>query len=283
MGHRALRHAGLTAYYMSRQVVLVFAGEARLGGGRRGPRGGRDRGLVHGATGEPVGDGGRRWRREEEPRGVHEEGAHAVTGTPHEAPPVMTIPLIILAVASTIGWLLNPPFAGLDFIDKWLAPVFPAAIAPAFTVATSTKWVIGLVATAAAFIGLFMGLGLWRRTANQAGAGARRSCSTAGISTRAYRHTVSGPGRQPGQRRQLPGRRGRGGRHRQRGGPPHRAIGRQMRRSQTGYVRNYALGIGSGRPILLAYTATRAGSDRRDDRLPPARPHSCSCRPRRPW
>ena len=34
--------AGLTAYYMSRQVVLVFGGAGPLGGARRGPRGGRD-------------------------------------------------------------------------------------------------------------------------------------------------------------------------------------------------------------------------------------------------
>ena len=55
----------------------------------------------------------------------------------------MTVPLIILGVASTIGWLINAPFGGLDFLNKWLAPVFPATIAPAFQVATGTKWVIG--------------------------------------------------------------------------------------------------------------------------------------------
>ncbi len=37
-------------------------------------------------------------------------------------------------------------------------------------------------------------------------------------------------------------------------------IGRQLRRVQTGYVRNYALGIGIGAAILLAYMATRVGS-----------------------
>ena len=36
--------------------------------------------------------------------------------------------------------------------------------------------------------------------------------------------------------------------------------GRQLRRLQTGYVRNYALGIGIGAAIILAYVATRVGS-----------------------
>ena len=35
--------------------------------------------------------------------------------------------------------------------------------------------------------------------------------------------------------------------------------GRQLRRVQTGYVRNYALGIGIGAAIILAYVATRVG------------------------
>ena len=38
------------------------------------------------------------------------------------------------------------------------------------------------------------------------------------------------------------------------------ASGRQLRRLQTGYVRNYALGIGIGAAVLLAYVATRVGS-----------------------
>jgi NADH-quinone oxidoreductase subunit L len=171
----------------------------------------------------------------------------------------MTIPLIILAVASTIGWLLNAPFGGLDFIDKWLAPVFPTTIAPAFTVATSTKWLIGLVATAAAFIGLFVGLGLWRRTAERPelepailqhgwyideGVSATVSGPLARLASDASFEvdegvvdgTVNGVARLTTQ------------------------IGRQMRRLQTGYVRNYALGIGIGAAILLAYFAARVGS-----------------------
>ena len=86
-----------------------------------------------------------------------------VAGAPHESPPVMTIPLIILAVGATLGFLVNAPFGGLNFLQKWLAPVFPATIAPAVNVATGTKWVLGVIVTAVAFLGLFLGLTAWRK------------------------------------------------------------------------------------------------------------------------
>jgi hypothetical protein len=36
-------------------------------------------------------------------------------------------------------------------------------------------------------------------------------------------------------------------------------LGRQLRRTQTGYVRNYALGIGIGTVAILFFVALRAG------------------------
>jgi NADH-quinone oxidoreductase subunit L len=171
----------------------------------------------------------------------------------------MTVPLVILGIASTIGWLLNAPFAGLDFINKWLAPVFPATIAPPFTVPTGTKWAIGVVATSAAFIGLFAGLGAWRRAVyrpalepavlrhgwyiDEGVAAAVSGPLEHTASDLAFKvdvglvdGTVNAVARLTAQ------------------------TGRQLRRLQTGYVRNYALGIGIGAAILLAYFATRVGS-----------------------
>jgi NADH-quinone oxidoreductase subunit L len=37
------------------------------------------------------------------------------------------------------------------------------------------------------------------------------------------------------------------------------STGRQLRRVQSGYVRNYALGLAGGLAIILAYVAARAG------------------------
>jgi NADH-quinone oxidoreductase subunit L len=236
--------AGLTAYYMSRQVRLVFTGQARW----------REQAAAHGAAGTAgVLHGGGSPAEEAEAMAVGGAGA------PHEAPPIMTGPLIILAIASTFGWLLNAPFGGLDFITKWLAPVFPATIAPPFTVSTETKWIISVVATGVAFIGLFAGLAAWRRTADRPdlepavlrhgwyideGVAATVSGPLARMASDAsfdvdvglIDGTVNGIARLTAQ------------------------TGRQLRRLQTGYVRNYALGIGIGAAILLAYVATRVGS-----------------------
>ncbi len=49
---------------------------------------------------------------------------------PHEAPPVMTIPLIILAILSAIGGIISlPHYTGVtNFLDEFLKPVFERAL-----------------------------------------------------------------------------------------------------------------------------------------------------------
>jgi len=171
----------------------------------------------------------------------------------------MTIPLIILSVASVLGWLLNAPFGGLDFINKWLAPVFPTTIAPPVTVATGTKWIIGAIAVIVAVLGLLAGISAWRRHVDQpalepavlahgwyidegiaaavSGPLARMASGLSfGVDLGVVDAGVNGVARLAAQ------------------------SGRQLRRIQTGYVRNYALGIGVGAAILLFYVALRAGS-----------------------
>jgi NADH-quinone oxidoreductase subunit L len=212
--------AGLTAYYMSRQVMLVFSGQSR-------------------------------W--------VEHNDAHGAAGTPHESPWVMGLPVVVLGILSTVGWLINAPFGGLDYLNKWLAPVFPATVVTPFTVATGTKWAIGAVATGVAVIGLITGLRVWQRSPFQP------KLEPAVLEHGWYidegvAHTVSGPltglasafsfgvdigfvdATINGVARLTAG------------------TGRQLRRLQTGYVRNYALGIGIGAAVILFYVATRAGS-----------------------
>jgi NADH-quinone oxidoreductase subunit L len=178
---------------------------------------------------------------------------------PHEAPATMTFPLIILGALSVVGWLLDAPFGGLNFIDKWLAPVFPATIAVPFSVHTGTKWVIGLVATAAALLGLVAGLAAWARAVDrprlEPAVLAHAWYIDEGVSL-----AVGGPltrmatafsfvidaGWVDGLVRGL--------------STGVAASGRQMRRVQTGYLRNYALGIGIGAAAILFYVSLRAGS-----------------------
>jgi len=73
LGLVALLGAGLTAFYMTRALVMTFFGE-------------------------------RRW----------EDDVH-----PHEAPPIMTVPMIILAIASLIGGFLLTFGGG---VQNWLEP-----------------------------------------------------------------------------------------------------------------------------------------------------------------
>jgi NADH-quinone oxidoreductase subunit L len=224
--------AGLTAYYMSRLVRLTFWGDARW----------NDHAAEHGAVGH----------------GAVGHAAAGGPGEPHESPLVMTIPLLILGVLSVVGFLINFPIGSWDFLHRWLAPVFPATIAPDIHVTTQTKWIIGVIVTVVAFAGLLGGLGLWRRAVDRPvleppvlahgwyideGVAAAVSGPLARLASAfSFRvdaglvdGMVNGVARVTAQ------------------------TGRQLRRLQTGYVRNYALGIGIGAAALLAYVAARAG------------------------
>ncbi len=238
--------AGLTAYYMSRQVRLVFWGKSRWETAAADHGAAGDTG--HSAAGD-TGHGG---------HGAAGESGHGA-GAPHEAPWTMTVPLVILAVASTFGWLLNADFGGLDFINKWLAPIFPSTVATPFTVSTDTKWVLGIIATAFSLTGLTLGMGLWRKAVNRPslepaflahawyideGIAAAVSGPLARMATR-FSFVVDAKwvdGLVNGVARSAAG------------------AGRQLRRVQTGYVRNYALAIGIGTVIVLFYMSVRAGS-----------------------
>ena len=77
----------LTAYYMTRQVIMVFFGEAR-------------------------------WSDHSEEHGAHGDFK------PHESPAIMLLPLVVLAGLSVVGGALQLPFTkDLHFLEKWLEPV----------------------------------------------------------------------------------------------------------------------------------------------------------------
>jgi NADH-quinone oxidoreductase subunit L len=76
----AVLTAGLTAFYMTRQVFLVFFGPERF-----------------------------------DPEELH----------PHESPPAMLLPLVALAGLSLVGGGLNLPIGHLDYLGRWLEPVVP--------------------------------------------------------------------------------------------------------------------------------------------------------------
>jgi NADH-quinone oxidoreductase subunit L len=104
LGGVAVLAAGLTAFYMTRLMLMTFLGRPR-------------------------------W----------EEGVH-----PHEAPPVMTVPMIVLAVGSVgAGFALVQAFP----LSDWLAPVFGPPEEAHHVIAPAT---IGLVLTAVMALGVLL-------------------------------------------------------------------------------------------------------------------------------
>ena len=74
----------------------------------------------------------------------------------HEAPPLMTAPLVVLGVLTVLGGALNIPplFRGGARLEHWLAPVTAAALAPATEAAPATEWALVAMAVLVAALGM---------------------------------------------------------------------------------------------------------------------------------
>ncbi|MGH9005112.1 MAG: proton-conducting transporter membrane subunit, partial [Acidimicrobiia bacterium] len=132
----------LTAYYMSRQVFMVFFGEYR---------GDQPIEVEAEAGAGAAAAGGGAEGVEPEPATTHAAGAH---GEPHESPGLMTGPLVVLAVLSATAEVINLPFTrDALLLEHWLEPVLGANEAQ-ISVTTETKVALAVVATVAALVGI---------------------------------------------------------------------------------------------------------------------------------
>ena len=206
-----------TAYYMTRLFYLTFYGEARWQ--------------------QPAPDG----------RPAHH--------TPHESPWVMRIPLIILAVGAAFWGFIDLPINGIEWFNNWLDPVFAGSLyndheRGATVAALSTTDAVAAVA------GLTIAWMLWRVRADRPelepqflqrvwywddlydavigrpGEALARFCATV-VESRVIDAAVNGVGTLT------------------------RRVGTGARRLQTGYVRNYALGIALGLAAFLVFMVSR--------------------------
>ncbi|HXQ89953.1 MAG TPA: NADH-quinone oxidoreductase subunit L [Acidimicrobiales bacterium] len=215
--------AGLTAYYMTRLVSLAFYGDDRW---RHGP----------GAS----------------------AAGHDGEAAPHESPWVMALPLVVLSVLAFFGGALHLPWHPSWNPLGWLGPVFGAGQYEAHQSA-GTQWVLGVVDAAVALVGLGVAFSLWTRRADRPALepavlqrayylddiydtvigrpsqAVAQFCATV-IEAKVIDGAVNGVGRLT------------------------RAAGGSLRRVQTGYVRQYALGIVLGTVVLLAWMISRAVS-----------------------
>jgi NADH-quinone oxidoreductase subunit L len=229
----------LTAYYMTRQVMMVFYGEARWTDARPAPV------AAHGD--ESVAAHG------DEPADVHgDEHGHAVT--PHESPWLMWVPLVVLAVGAFAGGVINLPFAGRDYLHQWLEPVVEGSERTLGATAEDYKWLLLALAGIFALVGIFLGYLVYDRrrlraiepaflangwyydqavTAFTGGPGQAAFEGTATFDAKVVDGAVDGTGK------------------------GIRASAQRLRRSESGYVRNYALGIGVGAVLLLGWFVAR--------------------------
>jgi NADH-quinone oxidoreductase subunit L len=215
--------AALTAYYMSRLSALAFWGDDR-------------------------------WRQVLKARPQSPEDAHGAH--PHEGPWVMALPLVVLGVLSFAGGALLLPWHPSWSPLGWLGSVFGTRLYAAH-LSSSTLWVLGVVDAVVALIGLGVALPLWsRRPDNPAlepvvlqrsyfiddvydaligrpGQAAARFTATV-VEAKVIDGAVNGVASLA------------------------RVLGSGLRRVQTGFVRQYALGIVLGLVGLLAFMAARA-------------------------
>ena len=223
--------AVFTAFYMTRQVWLVFYGNER-------------------------------WQQSE-----HMAAHDGHTPTPHESSMLMLIPLFVLAGLAMVGAAVDLPFEHyhINLLDKWLEPILRTA--PEIT-ATSfgAGFVLSTIALAIAIVGIVVGHAVYKNGLDADGVdpGEKRLGALGRVFDNGYyfdgtiAKVVSGPVTavatflSNGVDRKVIDGAVNGV------GTAFRGVGGGLRKVQTGLVRNYALGIVLGAVLLLAFLTTRA-------------------------
>jgi len=219
----ALLTAVLTAFYMTRQVIMTFYGEQK-------------------------------WTSKAEEHGAHGDFK------PHESPPIMTIPLIVLAVSAVIiGLIQLPSLAAVPDsiehrLEDWLHVVTPAEADIAGSWADEHVVILIVIATLAALVGIAAGWLVYQRKRFKA---IEPTILAGGwYYDRTITNFMGGPGRESFQAVSdfdstvVDGAVGAVGVGVERSG-------KGLSRIQTGYVRQYAAVIGLGVVALLAWFIIR--------------------------
>jgi NADH-quinone oxidoreductase subunit L len=237
----------LTAYYMSRQVFMVFFGKEHW----------REEATA-GAEAEQSAEATAAEEKAGEEHGqvaVAHAATHDAHPEPHESAWTMLLPLVVLAVLSTIGGALNLPFSeSTKFLQKWLEPVIgstertidvPGVVQVILAAGTCLLCAGAIVVAARVYLQhklepvepeLFAHAYYYDETVSAfvGGPGEESFDKTAEFDHDVVDGAVTGVGGliQMGASK--------------------------LRLAQTGYVRNYALGIAIGAFILIGLFLTRA-------------------------
>jgi NADH-quinone oxidoreductase subunit L len=190
-----------------------------------------------------------------DPRWQQAVGEHPAHAEPHESPWVMRLPLVVLAVLAFFGGLLGLPWVHSFGLDAWLGPVFGKDLLVNHASPTLAV-VLGVIDGVVAVVGLTIAWRLWRRTAEhpalepaflqrvwywddfydavigRPGQAFAQFCANV-VDTKVIDGAVNGVA------------------------AAVRSVGGQVRRVQSGYVRNYALGIALGLAIVIVVVMSR--------------------------
>jgi NADH-quinone oxidoreductase subunit L len=245
----------LTAFYMSRQVFLVFFGKPRW---EETPAGEAEQSaasvadetsdddVVVAANASTTSDDG-----------AHGHGGHGEVH-PHESPWLMTLPLVVLAGLAFVGGGLNIPlWSRTESLKSWLEPVVGLNEHHEM-VRTSTTWVLAAVAIASAVIGIVIAGIIYLKGRREAAAKIEQPVLAHAWY---YDSTISafmgGPGRKAFDavawfdRTVIDGAVGGVA-------TAVRVTSGKVRLLQTGYVRNYAVGVALGAVVIAGFILSKA-------------------------
>jgi NADH-quinone oxidoreductase subunit L len=212
LGSAALLGAALTAFYMTRLFVLTFHGPERWTG----------------------------------PERLTQEPPEKTPPRPHESPPVMTVPLILLAVGSVAaGALMATP------VREWLTPVFGEHPESAVHLG---RWTVTTLTVVFTLAGAGLGAALFRGGTALAPQPAGRLVTAVreNLYTDAFNEAVfEAPGRYLTRALVYLDSRGIDGLVNGLAATVGGSSGR-LRRLQTGFVRSYALSMLAGALLLVA-------------------------------
>jgi len=177
------------------------------------------------------------------------------TAPPHESPWVMRLPLVILAVLAFAGGILDLPWVHREGFATWLAPVFVHSLFEPHE-GDALRIVLGVVDAVVAVAGVTIGFALWRRKVDQPAlepAFLQRVWYWDDL----YDAVIGRPGQAMARfaATVVDGRIIDGAVNGAASVVRKSASG--VRRLQTGYVRNYALGIALGLAAVIAFFISR--------------------------
>ena len=184
------------------------------------------------------------------------EARHGDDAHPHESPPLMTGPLVVLAGAAVVAGALNLPFTkDLHFLGSWLEPSLFGNEAH-LSLGGGAQWLLALLSMAGAAVGIAGAVAVYLRHRLPASLFEQPAAARAFYLDEAVTRFVGGPGRKAFEgvaafdARVVDGAVDGVGRS-------VRVAGAALRRVQSGFVRSYALLTAAGAIALLVWFLTR--------------------------